>query len=234
MRLQVLLEVAEVARPQQLPPLLPSPVTGNARCEHACRSGRFACCLFAEMVTSAIVCRCGNVNWERRETCNMCQTPKPGKKLESRTGRGGGFNERQEDSMVCIFLLLLRLRVCTLRCTRPVLDVVFHTILTLYRTLRLDGDAGVNWTAGMSMRVQGHQAVRLAMATPHPAWVVPQEWEAHQACRLLPMVLPSLEIGSLRGTIAVGTGREREIGIVVHGQDPGAEETEVATSAVLV
>ena len=38
--------------------------------------------------------RCGNVNWARRQTCNMCNAPKFGD-LEERTGYGGGFNERE-------------------------------------------------------------------------------------------------------------------------------------------
>ena len=32
------------------------------------------------------ICSCGNVNWARRMTCNMCNTPKYGKQ-EQRTGR---------------------------------------------------------------------------------------------------------------------------------------------------
>jgi len=40
---------------------------------------------------------CGNINWERRDTCNVCQTKKPGTApAEERTGKGGGFNERQD------------------------------------------------------------------------------------------------------------------------------------------
>ncbi|DAZ97041.1 TPA: LOW QUALITY PROTEIN: hypothetical protein N0F65_012910 [Lagenidium giganteum] len=41
---------------------------------------------------------CGNVNWERRNECNMCHNQKPGMPGldEKRDGAGGGFNERQE------------------------------------------------------------------------------------------------------------------------------------------
>ncbi|EGZ26359.1 hypothetical protein PHYSODRAFT_483974 [Phytophthora sojae] len=41
---------------------------------------------------------CGNVNWERRNECNMCKSAKPGMAGldEKRDGAGGGFNERQE------------------------------------------------------------------------------------------------------------------------------------------
>ncbi|CAH3144415.1 unnamed protein product [Porites lobata] len=38
--------------------------------------------------------KCGNVNWARRSDCNMCGQPKYSK-VESRTGYGGGFNERE-------------------------------------------------------------------------------------------------------------------------------------------
>ncbi|CAG2163504.1 unnamed protein product [Oppiella nova] len=39
--------------------------------------------------------RCGNVNWARRSTCNMCSAPKFSDN-EERTGLGGGYNEREE------------------------------------------------------------------------------------------------------------------------------------------
>lgn len=38
--------------------------------------------------------RCGNINWARRTTCNMCNMPKI-QKTEVRTGTGGGYNERE-------------------------------------------------------------------------------------------------------------------------------------------
>ncbi|KJH47709.1 Yip1 domain protein [Dictyocaulus viviparus] len=39
--------------------------------------------------------KCGNVNWARRKTCNVCNAPKLAD-LEKRTGYGGGFNDRQD------------------------------------------------------------------------------------------------------------------------------------------
>ncbi|XP_054165405.1 zinc finger Ran-binding domain-containing protein 2-like [Oppia nitens] len=39
--------------------------------------------------------RCGNVNWARRHTCNMCSAPKFSDN-EERTGLGGGYNERDQ------------------------------------------------------------------------------------------------------------------------------------------
>jgi len=62
-------------------------------------------------VLSYSLCRCGNVNWARRNSCNICNEPKFGK-VEARTGQctgvamvtsvwhqlgfGGGYNERDE------------------------------------------------------------------------------------------------------------------------------------------
>ncbi|CAK4175726.1 unnamed protein product [Aphanomyces euteiches] len=41
--------------------------------------------------------KCGNMNWERRNECNICKAPKSSLGPdEKRDGAGGGFNERQE------------------------------------------------------------------------------------------------------------------------------------------
>ncbi|RHY71057.1 hypothetical protein DYB30_002236 [Aphanomyces astaci] len=41
--------------------------------------------------------KCGNMNWERRNECNICKAPKASLGPdEKRDGAGGGFNERQE------------------------------------------------------------------------------------------------------------------------------------------
>ncbi|CAH1406407.1 unnamed protein product [Nezara viridula] len=37
--------------------------------------------------------KCGNVNWARRQQCNVCNAPKFGE-VEERTGYGGGYNDR--------------------------------------------------------------------------------------------------------------------------------------------
>ncbi|CAH0747235.1 unnamed protein product [Diatraea saccharalis] len=37
--------------------------------------------------------KCANVNWARRQTCNVCNAPRFGE-VEARTGYGGGYNER--------------------------------------------------------------------------------------------------------------------------------------------
>ncbi|GAA48224.1 zinc finger Ran-binding domain-containing protein 2 [Clonorchis sinensis] len=39
--------------------------------------------------------RCGNINWARRSTCNVCNNPRVNV-LGQRTGYGGGFMERDE------------------------------------------------------------------------------------------------------------------------------------------
>lgn len=49
-------------------------------------------------------CRCSNINWSWRDTCNTCNMKRP-EKQEDRTGRGGGFNERQDEYVVCCHLL---------------------------------------------------------------------------------------------------------------------------------
>ncbi|CAG9761279.1 unnamed protein product [Ceutorhynchus assimilis] len=37
--------------------------------------------------------KCGNVNWFRRQECNVCNAPKF-QEVEERTGLGGGYNDR--------------------------------------------------------------------------------------------------------------------------------------------
>lgn len=37
--------------------------------------------------------KCCNINWARRQSCNMCNAPKFGD-VEERTGYGGGYNDR--------------------------------------------------------------------------------------------------------------------------------------------
>uniref|UniRef100_A0A914X5H9 Zinc finger Ran-binding domain-containing protein 2 n=1 Tax=Plectus sambesii TaxID=2011161 RepID=A0A914X5H9_9BILA len=39
--------------------------------------------------------KCGNINWARRNTCNICNAPKLGD-LERRTGYGGGYMDRED------------------------------------------------------------------------------------------------------------------------------------------
>ncbi|XP_057300308.1 zinc finger Ran-binding domain-containing protein 2-like [Hydractinia symbiolongicarpus] len=41
--------------------------------------------------------KCGNINWARRSTCNVCNAPKVGPD-EHRTGYGGGFKENENVS----------------------------------------------------------------------------------------------------------------------------------------
>lgn len=42
---------------------------------------------------------CGNMNWARRPTCNMCGTAKPGTVDTKREGQAGGFKELDEDAV---------------------------------------------------------------------------------------------------------------------------------------
>ena len=37
--------------------------------------------------------QCGNINWAKRNQCNICQAMKPGLQQERREGIGGGFSE---------------------------------------------------------------------------------------------------------------------------------------------
>ncbi|KAI8621123.1 hypothetical protein BC830DRAFT_1164015 [Chytriomyces sp. MP71] len=39
---------------------------------------------------------CFNKNWARRQSCNVCNAPKPSLDLGSRNGSGGGFKERDD------------------------------------------------------------------------------------------------------------------------------------------
>lgn len=55
-------------------------------------------CMLASWVCKALtvgVGRCGNVNWARRSSCNVCQHNRFQKK-EDRGGVGGGFLDREE------------------------------------------------------------------------------------------------------------------------------------------
>jgi hypothetical protein len=63
-------------------------MTGNAKgnetdipCEYICK-------------TVLLAFSCGNVNWARRTSCNICNAPKFGVE-EVRTGLGGGFKENE-------------------------------------------------------------------------------------------------------------------------------------------
>ena len=47
--------------------------------------------LLSEYILKCLCFRCGNVNWARRMTCNMCNSPKFGK-VEQRTGKWSTLN----------------------------------------------------------------------------------------------------------------------------------------------
>lgn len=49
--------------------------------------------IYNTIVPVFFFCRCSNVNWARRPTCNMCNAPKF-VEVEERTGLGGGYNDR--------------------------------------------------------------------------------------------------------------------------------------------
>ena len=50
---------------------------------------------------------CGNTNWARRNTCNMCNTPKPGTVDVNREGTAGGFKVAHSFVSFCMKLNLL-------------------------------------------------------------------------------------------------------------------------------
>lgn len=41
-------------------------------------------------------CLLQNINWNKRQSCNICQSSRPGVVKEQRLGKGGGFNERDD------------------------------------------------------------------------------------------------------------------------------------------
>ena len=50
------------------------------------------------------MCRCGNVNWARRNTCNVCNAPKFGI-AEARTGKFECVENMWEYSVLCPFVV---------------------------------------------------------------------------------------------------------------------------------